>query len=335
MANIHDVARRARVSTATVSRVLSGADVVRPQTREAVMRAVTALGYVPNSNARSLSMGRSKMLGIVISDITNPFFPELLQRFTELAESFDFSVLMSHTNYDPIRVRKAVQRMLAHKIEAAAIMTSELDADSLRQLSDNHVPLVFLDSAEGVPVEERRTVEVDYEAGIRQAIDHLVKLGHRDIAFISGPLELRSAAWRRGFFLKQLQEHGIHKPRVATGDYRVEGGYRAMKTLLQDGKHPTAVITSNDLTAFGAVNALADAGLSIPHDVSIIGFDDIQMSEAFNPRLTTVKLSRSEIGTRAFNLLHASLRGEKPGAPQDPIATSLVIRESTAPPRRA
>ena len=334
--NIHDVAQRAKVSTATVSRVISGIDVVRPQTRERVMNAIKELGFVPNLSARSLSMGRSRMLGIIISDITNPFFPDLVQHFTQLAEAAGYVVLVSHTNYDVARAGQAIERMLARKVEGVAILTSELHESLVQQLNDHSVPIVFLDTSASYEFENWRTIAVDYDAGIHQAFDHLLGLGHKRVAFISGPTELRSAEWRKASFVKLMEERGIKisPSTLAQGDHRVEGGYAAMQALLAAKTPPTAVLTSNDLTAIGAINAIYDAGLRVPEDISVVGYDDIEISASYNPRLTTVRLSRTEIAVRAFEALHAATKGEKMPSPEKPIVTELVVRKSTARPKK-
>ena len=333
--NIRDVARRAKVSTATVSRVVSGSDVVKAKTRERVLRTIKDMGFVPNLSARSLSLGRSHMLGIIISDIKNPFFPDLVQRFTELAEKCGFAVLVSDTNYEIERAKLAIERMLAHKIEGVAIMTSELHESLVRQLTDAHIPIVFLDSYEGELAETLRIVAIDYETGIHEALDHLIEEGHKRFAFISGPLTLRSAAWRQGFFLKSLRERKVklNGQTLAAGNHQVDGGFAAMNGLLRGKKPPTAVLTSNDLTAFGAINAIYAAGLSVPGDISVVGFDDIAISAAYNPQLSTIQLSRTEIATRAFDALYAATLGEVMPSPPHPIRTQFIDRKSTAPPR--
>jgi DNA-binding LacI/PurR family transcriptional regulator len=329
--NIRDVARRANVSTATVSRVISGKDIVRQETRHEVLRAIKALGYVPDSNARSLSSGRSGLLGLIISDVTNPFFPDLIQTFTELAEKHHLGAIVSHTNYDAARVERSIQRMVEQKVEGLAIMTSELSERPLRQLGRRRIPMVFLDSSETLLSNHLNHVHVDYERGIREAISHLVGLQHKRIAFISGPKDLRSAAWRQNFFLKVLNEHGIkvNRQTLAHGNHRVDGGYAAMKELLKAKHRPTAVLGSNDLTAIGAISAIYQAGLQVPRDISIIGFDDIEISSAYNPPLTTVRLSRVDVATRAFEILASAINHTRSKVQTTPVTTNLVVRSST------
>lgn len=332
--NIRDVAKRARVSTATVSRVMSGIDVVKPSTRERVQAAIAALNYVPNFNARSLSLGRSRLLGIIISDITNPFFPDLIKTFNDLAEKHGYGAIVAHTNYDAQRMQTSVQRMLEQKVEGLAVMTSEMSEPLIRQLEERKVPTVFLDMA--LDSESMGHIRVDYEAGIHQALDHITSLGHKNIAFISGPQDLRSAAWRQTFFLKALQEKGItiEPHHIVPGNHRVDGGYEAMKKLLASRHRPTAVLASNDLTAFGAIHAIYEAGLEVPRDISVVGFDDIEVCSAYNPPLTTVRISRVNIGTQAFEALYGVSQGKSIRADEKVVVPELIVRKSTAPPQK-
>jgi len=331
--NIRDVAKRAKVSTATVSRVMSGSDVVRPETVERVRKAIDELGYVPNSSARMLSMGRSKLFGVVISDITNPFFPDLIYTFNELAVQHKYRAVFANTNYSPARMEAAIQSLLEQKVEGIAIMTSEMSPHLIRMIADRGIPMVFLD--EPISQKNLSNIVVDYKSGMMQAIDHVLALGHKHLAFIGGPQNLRSAVWRQSIFLETLREKGLSMDDsyLATGNHRVDGGYSAMRKILQNQPRPTAVLTSNDLTAIGAIAAIYEAGLHVPNDISIVGYDDIEISGAFNPPLTTVRLSRTEIATRAFFCLYSASNNQT-SSPQVEhlIPTSLIIRKSTAPP---
>jgi LacI family transcriptional regulator len=330
--NIRDVAEKAKVSTATVSRVMSGIDVVKPATAARVRKVIDELGYVPNSSARTLSMGRSNLFGVVISDITNPFFPELIHTFNELAVQHKYRAVFANTNYSPARMEASIQGLLEQKVEGIAIMTSEMGPHLIRMVADRGIPMVFLDQ----PVSQKNlsNIVVDYKSGMKQALEHIIALGHQRIAYIGGPQNLRSAAWRQKFFMEALCEKGMamNVNHLATGNHRVDGGYAAMQNILQHKPVPTAVITSNDLTAIGAIAAIYEAGLQVPRDISVVGFDDIEISSAFNPPLTTVRLSRAEIATRAFFALYSATNKTSMPRAEHLIPTGLIIRKSTAPP---
>ena len=222
---IGEVAKRAGVGIATVSRTLHNSPRVSPETAARVRRVIRELGYRPNTNAQSLVSGRSRMFGLVVSDITNPFFPELVKGFQDLASQNGYDVLVASTNYDTARMATSVGRMVDRKVDGVAIMTSEIDRALTDQLSRRNVPLVFLDVgkvAKGVS-----NVKVDYACGITQAVNHLLSLGHRRIAFVSGPATLTSARVRRATFLSCLKQHGISERLVEEGNHKIDGGLRA------------------------------------------------------------------------------------------------------------
>lgn len=330
------VARRARVSTATVSRVINGTAFVAPETAERVRDAIEALNFYPDVNARTLGSGRSGMYGLIISDITNPYFPELVKAFEDIAVEHNQEVLIANTNYDPRRMETCVARMLQRKVDGVAIMTSEMGDHLVNSLSRRQIPMVFMDTP---GVAGTSVVRVDYEAGVLSAMEHLFELGHKDIAFISGPLDLSSASLRAQAFRQALERHGMggNPDWIQQGDHRVEGGHRAMQQILSSGKgRPTAVLTSNDLTAIGAIGAIHEAGLRIPHDISVVGFDGIELSAYTQPALTTLVVSRVELAAEAFRCLLRSKTDLAKGAfaKEHVIEPRLLIRQSTAPPPR-
>ena len=332
--SIREVAKRANVSTATVSRTINNASSVDPQTAARVRKAIEELRYYPNLQARSLVSGRSRILGLIVSDITNPFFPELVKGFEDVAVQRGYEIIVSSTNYDPARMALSVRRMLERKVEGVGIMTSEMEPSLTDQLVRRKVPTVFLDV--GTVHGLISNIQVDYASGINHAVEHLLNLGHRRIGFISGPLSLKSARTRRTAFLACLTRTGIleeDEELVTEGDHTIDGGLEAMSRLLRLSNPPTAVLTSNDLTAMGAMSAVRRKGWSVPDDVSVIGFDDIRFAEFTDPPLTTVRLSRKELGETAFRALlnHIQPENEKTasGGAQYFIMPSLVVRNST------
>lgn len=329
--NIQEVARRAQVSTATVSRTINGSDKVKANTAERVRRAIEALNYFPNTNARALGSGRSRLYGLIISDITNPFFPELVKSFEDTAVLHGLEVIVSNTSYKADRAELCVQRMLERKVDGVAIMTSELEPQLLERLKSNGIPLVFLDT--GTVGEDTSNVLVNYSKGIDEAVDHLVSLGHERIGFISGPMTLPSARTRREAFLKSLHRAGIslRKDLIVEGNHRIDGGRMAMEELLQLTSLPTAILASNDLTAIGAIGSIHQHGLHVPQDISVIGFDDIDISAALYPPLTTVRLSRSHIADRAFHALFSANREPGSRGAEYIVQPELVVRDTTAP----
>ncbi len=333
--NIIEVARQARVSTATVSRVINGTAFVTPATAQRVRQAIEALDFYPDTNARTLGSGRSSLFGLIISDITNPYFPELVKAFEDIAVEHGKDVLIANTNYDPVRMEHCVVRMLQRRVDGVAILTSEMDERLIRSFSGRNIPLVFMDTETTLP--DLSIVRVDYETGVHAAIAYLVELGHRDIGFLSGPLTLSSARRRAHSFAAALAFHGlpVNPAWVQEGDHRVEGGHHAMQRLLAAPSRPTAVLASNDLTAIGAMGAIHEHGLRIPDDLSIIGFDGIELSAYMQPGLTTMLVPRAELSAVAFrSLLHDQEQGDRrPPRREHVIHPQLLVRGSTAGPR--
>lgn len=332
--NIGEIARRANVSTATVSRTLNQSGAVRPETARKVWRVAAALNYYPNSHARTLVSGRSRLLGLIVSDITNPFFPELVRSFEALAAHHQYDLILTSTDYQTARMTGCVRRMLERKVDGVAIMTSEMDLGLIKDLARRGIPLVFMDVGRVGP--RMSHVLIDYANGIRQAVDHVASLGHKRIGFISGPLELHSARTRRQAFLDGLRAHRIKPdPRlIREGTHTAEGGREAMAAVLRGGKAPTAVVCSNDWTAIGALHAIDEAGLEVPSDISLVGFDDIPLATFTSPPLTSVRMSAGDVGSTAFEALFRLIGGERLEGDVYQVPTKLVVRDSTAKPKK-
>lgn len=326
--NIKEVAKRANVSTATVSRTINESEKVDPKTAARVKKAIRELNFYPNTHARTLVSGRSRMLGLIISDITNPFFPELVKSFEDQALHHGQDVIIGNTDYQPKRMAACIRRMLERKVDGVAILTSETNSESLEELTRRNIPVVLLDAAR--TSSHSATVRIDYAQGIQEALQHLFSLKHERIAFIAGPLNLPSARIRQTAFIEGIKGAGIalQPAMIQQGNHRIDGGLAAMEALLKLKRRPTGVICSNDLTAIGALGAVNDAGLKVPDDISLVGFDDIAFAHLTQPPLTTVLLSRTQIATTAFTALERLIRDEK--ETQDyVIPTHLIVRAST------
>jgi DNA-binding LacI/PurR family transcriptional regulator len=333
--DIRTVAQMANVSIATVSRTFNRVSTVNPRLAKRVWAAIDELDYFPNSQARALVSGRSRLLGLIISDITNPFFPELIQGFEDIAVEHGYEILIGSTNYDSRRMSLCIRRMLERRAEGVAVLTFGVERPLLEQLADRQVPLVFVDVGQ-----ERPGISllcVDYLHGVRQGVRHLAVLGHRKIAFISGPRGLHSAISRQTAFISSLEECGIKSNSLwmVEGDHTMEGGIKAMHRLLQLSNPPTAVMCSNDMTAIGVLHQVYRAGLRVPEDLSVIGFDDIHIAQVTIPPLTTIQMSCLELARAAVTALRAHV--EEDGEPQRnyKIGTNLVVRESTSYPKGA
>jgi DNA-binding LacI/PurR family transcriptional regulator len=329
--DIRTVAERAHVSIATVSRTINHVPTVNAKMAKRVWEAIRELNYFPNTQARALVSGRSGLLGLIVSEITNPFFPELIQGFEDIAVENGYEILVSSTNYDPKRMSLCIRRMLERKAEGVAVMTFGIEEPLLEQLAERNIPMVFVDVGPDRP--GISLLKVDYHHGIRQGVQHLAALGHRNIAFISGPPRLHSAQSRVAAFSRSLKECGIalDPECLVEGDHTLEGGMIAMEKLLGVEKRPSAVMCSNDMTAIGVLHKVYRSGLSVPDDLSIIGFDDIHMARVTIPPLTSIQMSRLDLARAAVNALRAHVEGTATQR-EYKIETSLVVRESTSYP---
>jgi LacI family transcriptional regulator len=222
--DIKEIAKRAKVSTATVSRAINRVPTVDPQLARRVWKIVEELGYYPNTQARALVSGRTRTFGLIVSEITNPFFPEIVQAFEDTAVEHNYEILLTSTIHDPKRMEVAVRRMIERRVEGVAVLTFGMEESLLDDLRFRKVPLVFVDVGPAMPYVSN--IKIDYGHGIKQAVHHLHGLGHRRIAFISGPLALKSASARRAAFVDALKELGVNvKPELLSeGNHTMEGG---------------------------------------------------------------------------------------------------------------
>jgi len=330
--NIHEIAKRARVSTATVSRTINRVPTVKPQLAKRVWKAVDELGYFPSMQARALVSGRSRIFGLIVSEITNPFFPEIVHVFEETALQHNYEVLLTSTVHDTERMKIAVRRMLEHRVEGVAVMTFGMEESLLDDLKLRKVPLVFVDVGPQRP--HVSNIRIEYLLGIRQAVQHLAALRHERIGFITGPLSLKSAVARRDAFLQSMKEIGMPLDRelVVEGNHTLEGGEQAFGKLLALPSPPTAVLCSNDMTAMGVMRKSYAEGIVIPRDLSVIGFDNIRITQYMLPPLTTIEMSQSELARIAFRALLEDVQRKTPNpkGTEYVLQTSLVLRESTA-----
>jgi LacI family transcriptional regulator len=337
MPDIRTVAALAKVSIATVSRTINGSPLVSERLSKRVWQAIKQLNYFPNTHARTLVSGRSRLLGIIVENITNPFFPELVRSFEEIAVKHGYEILVSSSNSDPAVLTTCVRRMLERKVDGVAVMTFGEEESILDQLVHRNVPIVLAEFKLDDP--KASTILLDYSTGIQEAVNHLIELGHRSIAFLAGPHTLHSAITRENDFRNAMQVAGlaIQKDLVIECDHTLKGGVSGFEQLQKLNPRPTAIVCSNDMTAIGVLRAAYMEGLRVPADISVIGLDDIDFAEYTLPPLSTIRLSRSDLARAAFEALRA--QAEDPSNPQMRreflVSTSLVLRESTGVPFRS
>jgi DNA-binding LacI/PurR family transcriptional regulator len=328
--DIREIALKAKVSTATVSRAINHIPTVDPQLAKRVWKVVDELGYFPNTQARALVSGHSRIFGLIVSEITNPFFPEIVQTFENLAVENNYEILLTSTIHDPKRMESAVRRMIERRVDGVAILTFGMEETLLDHLRFRKVPLVFVDVGPNAP--GIVNIRINYLNGIRQAVQHLAALRHVRIAFISGPPHLKSAMVRKAAFKTSMTEIGLSPDLIIEGNHAMDGGMRAFLEFKKLRDRPTAALCSNDMTAIGVMREAYDQDIKIPNDFSVVGFDDIRLAEFTIPPLTTVQMSQMELAKIAFHALLNETQRESPSNERCEYAlnTSLVLRRSTA-----
>lgn len=330
--DIREIAKRAKVSTATVSRTINRNPSVDPQLARRVWKVVEELGYYPNTQARALVSGRSRIFGLIVSEITNPFFPEIVQSFEDIAVRHNYEILLTSTVYDPKRMQLAVRRMIERRVDGVAILTFGMEDSLIANLRFRKVPLVFVDIGPHVP--GVANIRINYQHGIRQAIQHLAALRHSRIAFVMGPSHLKSALARKAAFENAMQEIRLEVPPelVVVGDHKIEGGMQALAQLIRLPAPPTAILCSNDMTAIGVMRQAYESGIVIPRDLSLVGFDDIRLAQFITPPLTSVQMSQTLLAEYAFKALLREVEdpASSPSGREYELMTTLVLRSSTA-----
>jgi LacI family transcriptional regulator len=328
---IEDVAAAAGVSKATVSRVIGGTFAhVRPETRRRVEEAIAALNYRPSAVARSLTSHRTYTVGMLVSDVANPFYGEVIHGVEDEAISVGYNVFLANTNYDLGRGKALIRSLIDRRADGVLIMSSSASDEWLEELSRSGIPAVVLDWARR-DIENVSCIEVDFRPGIADAAAHLLELGHKRIGHVAGPLDLKTSRDRRDAFFDTLAARGVPREKVlvATGPLTIEGGREAWRLLREERHAPTGIFCANDLMAFGVLTAARSEGLRVPGDLSVIGLDDIWLAAQFDPPLTTVALPRYEIGSLAMRMLLELLGGFPPE--RRVVSTSLIVRRSTGP----
>ena len=330
---MRDVAQRAGVSPTTVSRVLNNTHYISDETKTRVLEVVQELNYFKNVHARRLATGKSDLFGLVISDIANPFFPEVIRGFQTAAWDRGFDTLLLNTEYSPERTQSIVRKLVESDVRGVAIMTSSIDNTATHELTSAGIGVVFsnLCSADKF----MSNISVDYSRGISQAIEHVAQLRHQRAAVIAGPVGNRTATTIMRSLVAGLTRRGMKPFPVLHSNYRVDAGASAVKEILHAPKTPTVIFCGSDLIAMGAMSALEEAGVKIPEDISIVGIDNISFATLARPPLTTINVPREQLGTTAFHALERIIQLKRHKGTEYTLKTELVVRKSTAPARRS
>lgn len=331
MATIRDVAAQAGVSVSTVSHVLNGTRFVEPGTEARVRTAISALNYRPNSIARSLRRHSTGTIGLLVPDNSNPFFAEVARLIEDIGFEQGYSVILCNSDGLPAREATYIDVLLSKQVDGLLTISTGSQPDFLDAVLNARVPVVVVDrAADEWPVDQ---VLVDNEAAGYVAGDYLVRLGHQRIACISGPRAATPSACRLVGFRRALNEAGIDLPDTAMvgGDFQYKGGAIAMRELIDQYSGLTAVFATNDQMALGAINMLQRNGIRVPHEVSVIGVDNIPQSAAFYPALTTIAQPVEALARESLRLLVERIGGSRAAPTRIVLDTQLIERESCAP----
>ncbi|MGC9521573.1 MAG: LacI family DNA-binding transcriptional regulator [Anaerolineae bacterium] len=329
MPTLKDVAKRAGVAPITASRVINDSGYVSDETRKRVEAAVEELGYVPNRVARSLRSKQTHTLALVITDITNPFWTTVARGVEDVANADGFSVILGNTDESEAKEYDYVRVLLQEQVDGFLLVPAHSASRSVTLIQKQQVPLVILDRAVSAPVD---TVRSDSEGGAYDLTRHLLSLGHRRIAILSGPQEVSTAADRVAGYQRALVEAGIplDEQIVIYGAFTQPGGYEMTQEVLRLRPRPTALFAANNFIAVGAFRALREAGLQTPEDMALVAFDDIPLTFTMEPFLTVAAQRAYEMGQVATRLLFKRLTEDDPSGPEEILLpTDLVVRRSS------
>jgi LacI family transcriptional regulator len=325
---VKDVSQAAGVSTATVSRVLAGFSEVSDDTRQRVLEAAKTLNYQPNRNARNLRMNTASRIGVIISDIQNPFFGSVVRGIEKITIKDDYTLILGNSDEDPEHEKKLIAMLLEEGVAGIILVPTNADAESYRPLFASGTPFVVIDRQ--LPFPNLDMVLVDGAAGAEMAVDHLVELGHREIGYVGGMKHLSVMHEREQGFLKALQRHRLPfvEEYLCQGNNRQDGGYSAVCKLLSLAQPPSAILIANNLMTLGGLQAIHESGFGIPEQVSLVGFDDMDWASSLRPALTCVAQPAYEMGSTAASMLLERIR--TPGKPHQTVVldTRLIIRAS-------
>jgi LacI family transcriptional regulator len=332
MPTIQDVAKLAGVAPITVSRVINNSGYASEETRARVEAAITSLGYIPNTLARGLRSKRTHTLALVMTDITNPFFTMIARGVEDKASLFGYTVIYCNTDESEAKEEKYINILLQKQVDGILLVPACSNSASVKFLQSNDIPVVLIDRK--IPDTQADLVRADSEGGAYHLTRHLIELGHKRIATITGPREVSTASDRVSGYHRAMVEAGLEAlESVHYGSFTQASGYELTRQALALTPRPTAIFGANNFISIGVLKALRDAGLGVPEDIAVVGFDDLPVSMVVDPILTVASQPAYEMGSQATELLLKRISNELPESHQEVILpTELIMRRSSAPP---
>ncbi len=331
--SIKDIAKAAGVSHSTVSRALSDSPLIKAETKARIQQLAQEMGYSPDAIARSLVTQRTHTVGVVVTTITDPFVAEVVQGIEDKAQENDYSVILASSASEPERELAAVEMLRAKRVDSLIVTSSRVGALYLEHLERFGVPVVLINNHNRQSGRYTFSVSVDNQHGGHLATAHLIQRGHRRIVYVSGPADHSDDAERLAGYRQALDESSItfDPTLVVHGNGRLDGGERALRTLAGLAEPPTAVFCYNDMTAIGLISAARQAGLSVPDDLAVVGFDDIPLAAHVYPSLTTVAQHQRDMGRQAMNMALALMAADDSTMPFSDVVVKgrLIVRASS------
>jgi len=327
---LRDIAKKAGVSTTTVSRALNNKDDIDPSTKERIIRLAEQMGYAPNAIARGLRVKKTKTIGTIIADISDPFFAPIVKGIESVARQEGYNIILSDTDENYEIEKEIIKTLIAKRVDGILITPVQSKFEDIIELKKKKIPFVLVGRHFNYDLLETDYVATNDIEGAFSAVDYLIKKGHRRILFINGPAHVSSAKERLAGYKRALFEAGIRidESLIEEGGIKMEDGYRIAKQKLSSSVKFTAVFAYSDFVAIGVMKALKEAQIKVPRDVAVVGYDDIEFSPFLEVPLTTVKIPRYELGIEGFKLLKRRMEDKK-GSPRRLILpTRLVIRKS-------
>ena len=328
MATIRDVAEKAGVSIATVSRVLNKQVSVSPTTRAKVEKAINELNYQPNYLGRNLRRAETKIILVILQNISNPFYSKVVEGIEDLGHKNGYNIMICNTDSEPDRERSYLDLLINRLVDGVILMEPEIDSEELSRIGSNFPIVQCSEYKENTDIPH---ISIDNVAAGYTAVNHLIKLGHNRIGMISGYNRLLSAIQREKGYKQALEEAAIkHDPDlIKYGSYGFTGGLRAARDFLQMENAPTAIFAISDITAIGAIRAIKEVGLSIPEDVAVVGFDNTSIASMYDPQLTTISQPRYDLGKVSMQILLDLIKNREISSKEIYMEHELIIREST------
>lgn len=327
--SIYDVAQKAGVSVVTVSRVLNNSETVREKNREKVLKAIEELGYHPNASARNLARGKTNVIGLIIPNLSDPFIMSVVETVDKELEERGYFLALSVIGRNETDVSKKISLLFQQeRVDGILALTPMYEEDVVLDLKKKKIPFVIMDN-QRFPFTVPSIVVDNYKGGY-QAARHLLELGHTKIAHIGGPEDILAASQREEGFAAALKEVSLMPFDIIRNEFEIKTGYDAMKLWIENNSLPTAVFAADDHIAFGAIDAAREAGLRIPEDISVIGFDDHPFTSQLHPLLTTFRQPSFEMGRSGVEILFKIMAGEQKRNIVIKLEPDLIVRESTS-----